>query len=351
MVCRITRRKGEPLGLAVYPSTTFLDLPREIRDRIYYGALVLWQPITVSSVTVKDPTTTHSEETKQKTVSQAYIIEGRDPILDQVPLGLLWCQSTVSSEAAITFYQFNTFHFDGNEVWNPLYAFLKRIGDTNRGFLRNLSVNVESPKHVCQDRYGARITTHDGWLPAFDIVHSFAQQPPPQSECGQPIPPHDPTRPTMGFNELVQPVPGKEYFYREYVSRPLQYIDPAIQACFRLLDSNGYPLTLKLILKNGGMGGFGLTPSYLALPNFIEGLRQEFAGRVTLLWNYVAHGDDIIQQIPSIQEKGWEIVEIKEGQIHSSFYWPVTHLILRRSKVDQIPPTFCESCNMQYPST
>jgi hypothetical protein len=97
------------------------------------------------------------------------------------------------------------------------------------------------------------------------------------------------------------------------------------------------------------MGRPGLTPPYLAVPNFLESLRQEFAGRVALLWNYVTPSNGIIQQIPSIEENGWEIIEIKEGQVHPNFYRPVTQLILRRSKADQIPPTFCESCNMQYP--
>lgn len=353
-ICRITWRKGEPLGLAVYPSTTFLDLPREIRDRIYYQALVVSEPITVSSVTVGDPSTQHDEETKQKIVSQAYTIEGRDPILDQIALGLLRCQSTVSSEAAVTFYQLNTFHFDGNEVWNPLYTFLKRIGDSNRGFLRNLSANAESLNQVYQDRYGARISTHPGWLSAFDIVHSFAHRPPPRIKYTRPVPSRDDTRP-IRYDESVQPIPHNEYLYR-----PLQYLDPAIQACFRLLDSDGSPLTLKLILKDSGVPGvnvvLGLPIPSMALPNFIESLRQEFAGRVMVLWNCVGHRDVVIQQTDSIREKGWEIVETKERQTHSNCFptlppTPIIHLTLRRREVDRIPPTFCESCCMQWPST
>ena len=133
MVCRITWRMGEPLGLAVYPRPTFLDLPREVRDQIYYEALVVSRPITVSSITVGLPgSIEYNTETKQKTISHKCIIEGRDEILNDITHGLLRCQKQVSSEAAVTFYQLNTFHFDGNEVWDPLYTFLKGIGDSKR---------------------------------------------------------------------------------------------------------------------------------------------------------------------------------------------------------------------------
>jgi hypothetical protein len=34
-VCRIKYRKGQPLGLTIYPAPTFTSLPLEIREEIY----------------------------------------------------------------------------------------------------------------------------------------------------------------------------------------------------------------------------------------------------------------------------------------------------------------------------
>ena len=303
-VCRITWRKGEPLGLAIYPSLTFLDLPREVRDQIYYQALVTSGPITVSSVTVNDPShIQYDTETKQRTISQKYTIEGRDPVLDEITLGLLRCQSLVSSEAAVIFYQMNTFHFDGNEVWNPLYTFLKDIGDSNRDLLGNVSMAISEPyKKVYQDRYGTRISTHGGWVSLLNPVHSsvYPLLPRPSSPVVRTHPP--------GYIPAIHDHPFAPIIPRtEFLSRPLQYFDPAMQACFRLLGSGVSRLSLQLILKAGVPGvdvKLGLSVLSMALPDFIEGLRQEFAASVTVLWNCVGRRDAVIEQTDSIQAKG-----------------------------------------------
>jgi hypothetical protein len=358
MVCRITWQKGEPLGLAVYPSVTFLDLPREVRDQIYYEALVVSRPITVSSMSVEFPVYAKCTETKQKCISQECIIEGRDQILEEITLGLLQCQKQVSSEASVTFYQLNTFYFGGNEVWNPLYTFLKGIGDSKRHLLQSVSVNVDPYKQVYQDRYGARITTHrrSFWL---NSVHSFAS----------PAPPHPPSlytrRPPMPpppGTIRVLPRPFARLVPRdEFVSRPLQYFDPAIQACVRLLGSSGSSLTLRLVLTARVVPGVNFEPGSslglsMALPDFIESLRNEFAMGVTVLWNCSGRSDAVIKQIHSIQEKGWEILETIEGLVDDELMpllppIPITRLVLRRKEMDQKPSLFCESCYTQWPST
>lgn len=205
IVCRITWKRGNPLGLAVYPSVTFLDLPREVRNQIYYEALVVSRPITVSSIIVGLPgPIEYNTETKQKTISHKCIIEGRDEILNDITHGLLRCQKQVSSEAAVTFYQLNTFDFDGNEVWNPLYTFLKGIGDSKRDLLRRVSVNVEPYKLVYQDRYGARITTYRGLAYSLDSVHSFASPAPPRPPSLYPR--RQPVSSPPGIAVLSQPV-------------------------------------------------------------------------------------------------------------------------------------------------
>jgi hypothetical protein len=211
-VCRITWRKGEPLSLAVYPSTTFLDLPGEIRGRIYYDAPIASRPITVSSVAIHEHES-RQNDAKQTIISQECIVEGRDPILDQIATSLLRCHLTIAPEAAAFFYQWNTFHFEGNEVWNPFYSFLQSIRDYNRGFLRNLSAKFEIRKHVYQDRYGARIIRHFP-LP-FHIIHSSAGHPPPWVE--------HPRRRT-----------DHEY-------RPFQYLDLLFKLAFAFLAQKDRP--------------------------------------------------------------------------------------------------------------
>lgn len=350
MVCRITWRKGEPLGLAIYPSRTFLDLPREVRDQIYYRALIASGPITVSSITIDCPRNTkYNTETKQKTISQKYTIDGKDPILDEITLGLLRCQSLVSSEAAAAFYQINTFHFDGNEVWSPLYTFLKDIGDSNWDLLRNVSIAIAEPyKRIYQDRYGARISRHNG-LPLLDEVHSV-------HSSAYPLLP----RPSSPMLRGIRGHPFARLIPRtEFVSRPLQYFDPAIQACFRLLGSSGSCLTLQLKLLAGIPGidvKLGLSVPSIALPNFIEGLREEFAGSVAVLWNCVGRRNAVTRQAGSIQARGWDIIEAKDGIIHVDILEApplsilVTYLVLRRREADRMLPPFCESCRIRWPS-
>jgi hypothetical protein len=359
-VCRISWRKGEPLGLAIHPSLTFLDLPREVRNQIYYDTLVASRPITVSSVTIDDPgRVQYTTETKQKIVSQKYTIEGRDPILDEITLSLLRCQSPlVSSEATVTFYEMNTFHFDGNEVWNPLYTFLKDIGDYNRDCLRKVSVAIaDHYKKVYQDRYGVRISTHRSWVTALNPVHTSAY--PPLSQPSSLVPRARPTLPP-GHTPPIPDLPFARLIPRtEFLSRPLQYFDPAMQACFRLLGLGVSRLTLELILQAGVPGvdvKLGISVPSMALPNYTEGLRQEFSGGVMVLWNCAGRRDAVIEQIDSIQGKGWEIVETKDGVTHVDIGTPsllsilATHLVLRRREVDRIPPPFCETCHMRWPS-
>lgn len=105
----------------------------------------------------------------------------------------------------------------------------------------------------------------------------------------------------------------------EFLSRPIQYFDPAIQACLRLLGSSGALLTLQLILVaeapgvNFDLGSFGLS---MALPDFIEGLQHEFATSTTVLWNCTGRRDIVVKQIDSIQEKGWEILVTMEDLVN-----------------------------------
>jgi hypothetical protein len=66
----------------------------------------------------------YDTETRKKSISQKYTIEGKDLILEDMALGLLRCKKLVSSEVAVISYKLNTFHFGGNRgLESALYPF------------------------------------------------------------------------------------------------------------------------------------------------------------------------------------------------------------------------------------
>lgn len=144
-----------------------------------------------------------------------------------------------------------------------------------------------------------------------------------------------------------------------------QFLDPAIQACFRLLGSDGPPLVLVLDLKDRGIPGtrinLGRSGGNIGLPDlpdFVESLRQEFSRRIDVIWKDIARKDLFTKQVEKIQDMGWGIVAIKEQEQtrRAPLGLPlpppllVIHFTLRRKVTEtvQIPPTFCESCYIQH---
>lgn len=171
----------------------------------------------------------------------------------------------------------------------------------------------------------------------FNTVHSSANNPPPRLQY-----PHRQTH--------------DEYY-------PYQFLDPAIQACFRILGPDGPPIAMNLDLEYRGNGIQGLDvwlgryPESIVLPDladYIESLRRAFAGRVDILWNGYCGRDLFIKETDSIQDNGWEIVDTREGEIPLTTPvripprppYLIIHFILRRkvTQAVQTPPKFCENC-------
>lgn len=92
-VCRIRWRKGEPLGLVKYPTTTFLDLPREIRDQIYHNGLVSSDPLTVWSGHYHRD---YRKKNGKVEMKQTTTVEPIDPNLKQLTRGLLYCSHQIA---------------------------------------------------------------------------------------------------------------------------------------------------------------------------------------------------------------------------------------------------------------
>lgn len=287
MVCRIRWRPGSPLGLSIYPCITFLDLPREIRDRVYHDALVAIGPITVWSGS-RD--VSYSEALGKRVMTKTYTVEAKDPVLDLLATGLFRCNTIVAREALEIFYRCNIFHVTGFEIWNPMYKWLKDIGDRNKQQLRNMTADMPRPEPLETDTYGARTLYH--FYAPFPRVHSV-----------------------VNGDTAVWDTP--------------HYLDPAIEACFRILGESGARLSLKLLLGRYIPGVVlwedeQVEDAYrwggMDIPNEIERVRELYAGRVDVIWQCQGQKSKHIEQRELIQRKGWEIVGEKDDLFPATPY-------------------------------
>lgn len=278
VVCRIRWRPGSPLGLSIYPCVTFLDLPREIRDRIYYNALVAIRPITVWSGS-RD--FSYSETLGRKVTTKTCTVEAKDPVLDLLATGLFQCNTIITHEALEIFYRSNVFHVTGYEIWNPMYKWLKDIGSRNRQQLQTITADMPRPEPLGTDTYGARTLYHS--YGPFPRVHSV-----------------------VNIDTTVWNIP--------------HYLDPAIEAIFCILGESGVSLNLELLLGRYLPGVVlwrdeQVEDAYhwgsMDIPDEIERVRVLYAGCVHILWRCQGPKAKHIEQRELIQNKGWEIVDEK----------------------------------------
>jgi len=313
---RIKLRKGEPLTFYLYTSTCFLDLPREIRDRIYHEALVALEPIIVCSLDLKpkDYLFPIPDDEDRPTHEEKYVQSHEDPILGELAMSLFRTSIQIANEAKAVFYSFNTFHIGGTQVWNPLYGFLDMIGSRNRSLLRKISVELDKPERLRTDDHGARLICRQHRFPFQRVV-----------SCGH----------------------KKDEDDR---NRGAYLADPAIEACFRILGTAGSTLEMELQLKPPFLPGVNVWvddpsssdeaghPWYsLELPDFIERCRREFAPGVELLWTGIGKQDLFLESVEKIEARGWEILETR-AECRVPPCWDVfphikLHFIVRRSAI------------------
>lgn len=309
--CRLRLRKGEPVSYYMHTFTTFLDLPRELRDQIYSKALISPSPITVCSMTVNN----HEQDSlmgpdwfkddEGRTIHEdKYIIASKAAVQEELAFGLLRASKTIASEAAIVLYSSNTFHFGGSQVWNPCYGWLDLIGQENCSYLQRISLELVKPEYLNSNNLG---------IQTFGRRRDFRRQ--KVVSCSQPT-----------------------------AKYTLDFVDPAIEACFRILGKHGAPLQLKLLLAPPFLPGVNiwvgnpqtyepeLWPWYsLDIPRNIEKYRAEFASRVDVLWFGKGRKDMFFKHAEEIREKGWEVIETKDVHHLSPLfdYWE-TSFALRR---------------------
>ncbi|KIM94047.1 hypothetical protein OIDMADRAFT_149516 [Oidiodendron maius Zn] len=310
--CRLRLRKSEPVSYYMHTCTTFLDLPRELRDRIYSTALISPNPITVCSMTVDshenntlmDPDWFKDDEGRI-IHDDKYIIASKAAILEELAFGLLQASKTIASEAAVVLYRSNTFHFGGSQVWNPFYGWLDLIGEENCSYLQKISLELVKPEYLNSNALGIR---------TFGRRHDFRRQ--KVVYCSQPT-----------------------------EADALDFVDPAIEACFRILGMHGPRLQLTLLLAPPFLPGVNvwvanpqtyepeLWPWYsLDIPKSVERSRAEFSSGVDVLWFGKGRKDMFFKQAEEIREKGWEVLETKDVHHVSPLfdYWE-TYFVLQRS--------------------
>lgn len=311
LTCRLRLRKGLPLGLSVSPETScFLDLPPEIRIKIYRYSLVASEPLTIWSGSqyfdiIEFP------ESIRLTSHEMVKIDVR--FSNHLALGLLCCNRQVSSETAAILYQGNTFRFLGINNWNPLYGFLEMIGQENRHNLQNPEMAMPKPQQVWQHADGTCTSSEQSWRLREVVPQSMRLR---------------------SSSALIE-----EGF--------VDYLDPAVEACFRILGRSKSTLTLRLVLGKHLLPGVELMfndqhpKAYLFeldLPVLIETFRRDLtsitdaAGRVDVLWQGECLKDKFDEQIELIRDQGWLVVSTAQGSIDMEVSRKLTVLFTLRRK-------------------
>ena len=308
--------------------TSFLDLPREIRDKIYSYSLSSPEPLEV--VPSDDPA--HAKplycdtlETSAKKLRRSYVspfntkgfadVFGETRALHKLTLGLLRCPNRlVACEAAATFYKFNAFSFRNHDSWDSLYCFMRMIGEANRSQLRHLMVRICEPEEVIL--YDDGVCTSSGLPQSQREVLScngttVSRYPPP--------PPSD-----KGYSRGSR-------------------LRPAVQACCRLLGKTKTPLKLVLALDGSHVSGIfiegprGDQPREIALVDTMDMFTRQYmsepgdaAARVELLWTIgIPNANYEDEQCKAdIRASGWEVVGVERKLDGSRVYPPYLEAIL-----------------------
>jgi hypothetical protein len=120
-----------------------MDLPGEIRNRIYRLHLLVDEPIELLN---KSSYGTYRSARKADECAQRRFEKIRTS-----QLKFLRLNKTVNKEASDFFYGENEFRFTAQEGWSYLRGFIHAIGDHNTARLRILTIHVPWPT-LCYDR-------------------------------------------------------------------------------------------------------------------------------------------------------------------------------------------------------
>lgn len=162
----------------------------------------------------------------------------------------------------------------------------------------------------------------------------------------------DGTRTSLMSWPFAEVVAQSAYFQQDSPPFPegrVDHLDPAIEACFRILGKDRAPLSLVLVLDMYLLPGVvvfydphsGRDWEFsLDVPVAIEKCRRELTGdsygtsKVDVLWKGECLRDRFTSQTELIREKGWVIVDAEERYIHHDRYPKFMILFTLRRKED-----------------
>ncbi|TEY33602.1 hypothetical protein BOTCAL_0674g00020 [Botryotinia calthae] len=276
-----------------------------IRDRIYHYALVSKSNIIAWKGTLKCEVLPMykgnrkiwSEELNTRLIRRVVNHEATSTSLSTLSIKLLFCSKVVSHEAAIIFYNKNTFAFEGDHNWDPVVHWLKNIGTDNRNSLAILEVRGRRPVQVWQNRCGERI--HD--RPGYSYEQTYPRNP-----------------------YLAIPIHG---FLSEGC---VDSINPIVEEVFVLLGQRSSNEKVTVVMQTGRYyPGGGTDPLILYeahfpedswysmdLPNFIERFLELHSTRSTkrsveVVWKGVAYKR--LLETEFVESVGWNISTAPAG--------------------------------------
>ncbi|KAL8880126.1 MAG: hypothetical protein Q9192_008087 [Flavoplaca navasiana] len=281
----------------------FLQLPAEIRLRIYSFSLKSPSPIIVWSAESHNG---NYRPTHKRTWKREKMASSRR----NLALGLLRCSTTVAAESAQLFYSRNTFRFEGDHEYYPVITWLDKLND-NREYLESLEITVRKPITAWQ--------LPDGSRHKMDYPN---------------------TRGLASHHPYFAPRSGP------YEEGEVEIIDPAIETIISLLakyggDYDQRKVTLYLdpgYYKIPGIVFFeqeGTSLFSLDLPNLVDIWRTKyFSGRnheaLKILWKGEININDFPEKRHLIEGVGWKIFDVHEGEYiyNNRIGWPGKDIVV-----------------------
>jgi hypothetical protein len=265
----------------------FLDLPPEIRNKIYELLLISSKPIYVYTPPA-DPIEGAREARRSKVAD--------------VTLGLLKVNYLIWTETTSIFYHNNIFAFQNEhryptvELWDIVYSFLSIIGGKNRSSLRYLEVDVPWPTVLVKDEMG--IVT--AWKRRREWKRRVYES-------------------RQYDNSLYPP-------YDHFVKGcGVDYAAPAIESVFRILGTEGSKLELSLLFTGSYIPGSNDPHTQencgnAEIPDHVERMRRRYCvkgdvSRVEILWKTHTHAKGGAKVVKDLEDGGWDVTATKDPLI------------------------------------
>jgi hypothetical protein len=281
-----------------FPPLTFFSFPREIRDKIYQHALVSTSNIIVwkgeleseSVPLYQGPRRIWLGHPASRLVWRAVSHKETAASLCTININLLISSKAVGHEAAMVFYNKNTFTFEGDHNWDPVITWLKTIGPSNRNSLATLEVWAKRPDQVWQNPRGERLRHPGGWT--MEEIY--------------------PRHPYLGT-----PTAGFKYGC-------VDNINPVLEEIFVMLGRRTSEKEITIVMRiDGRYPGGGAEPEpmdqcpenswySMELPNLLEKFLELHSppseeGSVEVIWKGLAYQRLLIAEQDSIKNLGWDM--------------------------------------------